>query len=197
MEGCRPKFSLGLCLFEEGFDLDLFGFLIAIPFLDRWAWQPHEIMERWGFTPCGRTIQFYWGRHCKVWHLPWDFVHIKTDVLRPDGTWTKRTRDYAGEEPDGRELQTFDYTYTLRSGEIQNRKATVCVERTEWRWRCLKWCRWFARVKQFIWVDFDGEVGEGTGSWKGGTVGCGYSMLPGESAEQTLRRMERERKFNR
>lgn len=44
-------------------------------------------------------------------------------------------------------------------------------------------------------VQFSDEVGERTGSWKGGTIGCGYNMLPGESPLDTLRRMEAERKF--
>ncbi len=34
------------------------------------------------------------------------------------------------------------------------------------------------------------------GSWKGGVLGCGYEMKPGETPKQTLRRMERERVFN-
>jgi hypothetical protein len=50
-------------------------------------------------------------------------------------------------------------------------------------------------VRTSIEVGFDDEVGERTGSWKGGTIGCGYDMLPDESAVQCLRRMERERKF--
>jgi len=40
-----------------------------------------------------------------------------------------------------------------------------------------------------------GEVGERTGEWKGGTTGCGYQMLPNETPLETLRRMEKERKF--
>lgn len=58
-----------------------------------------------------------------------------------------------------------------------------------WHWieDCMKW--------RGIDVDFDGEVGERTGSWKGGTVGCSYESRPGETPVQTLRRMERERRF--
>ena len=37
LEGCRFKLSLGLLMFEDGFSLDLFGFLIALPFLDRYV----------------------------------------------------------------------------------------------------------------------------------------------------------------
>ena len=33
------------------------------------------------------------------------------------------------------------------------------------------------------------EVGEETGSWKGGTIGCGYNLKPGETAEECFDRM--------
>lgn len=44
-------------------------------------------------------------------------------------------------------------------------------------------------------VEFNAEVGERTGSWKGGCIGCGYQMNPNETPLQALRRMEAERKF--
>lgn len=212
LEGCSPKLSFGLCLFEDGFALDLFGFLIALPFLDRYRYEPHEIMEAWRVYYHERSVWFNWGRHYKAFRMPWDLEHIKHEVLRPDGTWApyvgswetgKPIRNTAGvvvfdggKEPDGRWEGTYLYRYTLRNGEVQRRLATVHVERREWRQRWLRWCPLFALRRQSIDVKFDGEVGERTGSWKGGTVGCGYDMLPGENALETLRRMERERKFN-
>ena len=91
--------------------------------------------------------------------------------------------------------QTADYTYTRKSGEVQRRTATFYVDSMEHRMRWLMWLPFPRRVSKSICVDFSGEVGEKTGSWKGGTVGCGYSMRPDESALECLRRMERERKF--
>jgi hypothetical protein len=44
-------------------------------------------------------------------------------------------------------------------------------------------------------IEFNDEVGERTGSWKGGTLGCGYNLLPNETPLECLRRMEKERKF--
>jgi hypothetical protein len=44
-------------------------------------------------------------------------------------------------------------------------------------------------------VVFSAEVGERSGSWKGGCIGCGYDLLPDELPEECLRRMERDRKF--
>lgn len=195
LEGCRLRLSFGLDLFEEGYCLDFFGFLISLPFLDRWAYDPFEIMESWGFCFYERSIHFNWGRKCKVVRLPWDWEHIKCEVLRPDGTWVPYVGSWEDKEPDGRLEETFPYRYVLDSGEVQNRIATVYVERREWRRRWMRWCPWFAKKAQSIDVSFSDEVGERTGSWKGGTIGCGWTMLPGETAEQTLRRMERERKF--
>ena len=91
--------------------------------------------------------------------------------------------------------ETHDYTYKLKSGEIQNRKATIYVSRREWR---MKWFMFLpkpAKVQIALEIEFDGEVGERTGSWKGGTIGCGYKMNPNESMLSALRRMELERKF--
>lgn len=84
-----------------------------------------------------------------------------------------------------------DFSYTLKSGEVQNRKAKLEIHELEWhRW----WLPW-KRVSRGIWVDFDGEVGERTGTWKGGTVGCGYDLLPNETPLECFRRMESEREF--
>lgn len=202
LEGCRFKPSLRLDLFEEGFCLDLFGFLIALPFLDRWAYEPHEIMESWGVYLNGvksqwrfDSVVWCWGDKTKFWHMPWEWKYIRCDVLRSDGTWTKRVACYEKGEPDGRQVWTFPYRYILRSGEVQEVTATVHIERMEWRRKWTRWLPLFAKVRKSIEVEFSGEVGERAGSWKGGCIGCGYAMKPGETAEQTLRRMERERVF--
>lgn len=196
LEGYRPRLSLGLDLFEEGFCLDLFGALIPLTFLDRWRYEPHEIMESWGILLHDRSIHLKWGSKYKFIHLPWDRVHIKHEVRRPDGSWVPYVGTYERDkEPDGRWIATYPYRYTLKSGEVQERQATIYVDRMEWRQKWLKWCPYFATKRKSISVEFDGEVGERTGSWKGGTIGCGYEMRPGELPIDTLRRMEREREF--
>jgi hypothetical protein len=196
LEGCTLKPSFGLDLFENGYSLDLFGFLIALPFLDRWRYEPHEIMERWSVYYHERSLWFCWGRHHKCFYMPWMLTHIKTEVRRPDGSWVKKAWSWEPGYPDGREELVFPYKYVLRNNVTQSRLATVHVERMEWRQRWLKWCSWFAKKRQSIDVRFNAEVGEREGSWKGGCIGCGYDMLPGETLEQTLRRMERERIFD-
>jgi len=195
--GCRLRPSIGLDLFEEGYCADFFGYLIPLPFLDRWHREPEEIVDRWGFYIHDKTIVFDWGDKLhKRWRFPWDLEHLKCEVMRPDGTWAKEVNSWEDGEPDGRWEGKFPYRYVLRNGTVQEVTATVHVERREWRWRCAMWCPWTALVRQSIDIQFSGEVGERSGSWKGGCIGCGYEMLPGETAEQCLRRMEKERVFD-
>lgn len=89
------------------------------------------------------------------------------------------------------EPETHPYTYTLRSGEKQLRTATIQKESRSWSrfWLPSKITRTSIDVK------FSDEVGERSGSWKGGVLGCSYEVLPNELPLEALRRMERERKF--
>lgn len=57
------------------------------------------------------------------------------------------------------------------------------------------WTSLFSKIRTDIDVEFDKEVGERTGSWKGGVLGCGWGLLPGETPYECLKRMERERLF--
>jgi hypothetical protein len=93
--------------------------------------------------------------------------------------------------------QTFPYLYILKNGTAQHRYATVRQEKRLWRRRCLPFTNLFCLRNHTLSVDFDREVGERAKSWKGGTLGCSWNMLPGESSEQALRRMEATRRFDR
>jgi len=89
--------------------------------------------------------------------------------------------------------RTAPYRYELESGEIQVVDARYTPEEREWRWM---WPGCPIRsVQRYIDVAFSAEVGDGTGSWKGGTVGCNYDLRPHEQPLAALRRMERERRF--
>ena len=196
LRGCRLSWSLGLCLFEEGYCLDLFGMLIALPFLDRWAYDPKDIMDQWRiYLYDWDSIWFWWGESRYVLHLPWEYRFIVHEVRKPDGSWVKAVNSWDAGEPDGRWTAQYPYRYVLKSGEVQDRIATVTVERREWRQKWLQWTRLFRKVRTCIEVRFNDEVGERSGTWKGGCTGCGYDIKPGETPEQTLRRMESERKF--
>ena len=105
-------------------------------------------------------------------YMPWSWKHREHKILS--------------------EPEKHDYRYRLKNGELQIRTATIRKESRMWT---RKWIPW-KKTSVSINVEFDGEVGEGTGSWKGGTLGCGYNMIDGETPLACLRRMESERVFD-
>lgn len=156
-----------------------------------------------------------WWKKNYAFHFPWTYDWYSTEILehkanlpglaktvymerkKPrlgSGDWR---RDFDARKDAAKLVsETYDYTYTLKSGEVQRRKAAVYVDRMTWR---ALWWPIIPRqqVRTSINITFDGEVGEGTGSWKGGCTGCGYDMLHAETPLECLLRMERERKFDR
>lgn len=81
--------------------------------------------------------------------------------------------------------------YKLRSAALDARPRHLW--RRRWRW--FQWLPWPRMVKRSIDIRFDDEVGERTGSWKGGCIGWGFDWRHGETMLDALRRMEAERKF--
>lgn len=146
-----------------------------------------------------------WWKKNYSWYFPWNYERHLTEILEhkspetANAIWCdtgKSFMDSYEERVAAQKLASrdYDYTYTLKSGEVQKRKATVYVDRMTWR---MRWWPVFRGkvVRTSISFNFDGEVGEETGSWKGGCIGSGYEMKPGEAPLETLRRMEAERKF--
>jgi hypothetical protein len=152
-----------------------------------------------------------WYRHHYSWFFPWNLDWRSTEILTHEAygpgmavvwgeykgnrrpffdTWNER------QSAAKRVSKDYPYAYILKNREVQKRTATVHVERREWR------ARWWPiipirKVSTCIDVKFDKEVGEETGSWKGGCTGCGYEMKWGETPERCLSRMEHEREFRR
>jgi hypothetical protein len=171
---------------------------ITLPFLRRFAREPEGMLESWGVTYDPETgVWLRWGPHYKHYTMPWrNWTHISHEVQRADGSWVPYVGSWEnGKEPDGRYTETHPYRYLLRSGEKQDRLATIFVERRVWRLKLLTWTRRFQRQHHYIDIAFSDEVGERTGSWKGGTIGCSYELRPNETPLECLRRMEQERKF--
>jgi len=156
----------------------LFSLCVSFP----WKWVVPDNYQCSGPT---YGFQFYsdllWIRYgksngtrndpSKTFYMPWAWTFREHKVLT--------------------EPETHPYTYILKSGEVQTRTATITEETRLWD-------RWWIPNRQFIRsidVTFNDEVGERSGSWKGGCMGCSYPMQPGETPIDALRRMERERKF--
>jgi len=160
-----------------------FGFgLFKVCFSFPWPWTVPDDYQcsgpTYGFNFFGDGLHLHWGKShgkrddpCTIVKMPWQWRHREHRILS--------------------EPESYPYTYTLCSGEVQKCIATIKAESRLWTRPWLP----FKRLSQSIDVEFSSEVGERSGSWKGGCTGCGYKMLPGEVPVDTLRRMERERKF--
>lgn len=173
----------------------------------------HSIYDSpgWGFYFYGEgqtlpdTFVICKGKKTKHIYLPWSLDWVRTSRMLKDGTWLHERKgdrkkgidhDWWSEATQAKLWkETHDYTYVLNSGEVQERKATITVEEREWRPLWFRWTKLFAHVRTCIDIEFDNEVGERSGSWKGGTVGCSYNLRPDETPLECLRRMEKERKL--
>lgn len=158
-----------------------FGFF-TLAFAFPWPWVVPDDYQcsgpRFGFCFFQDGLHLSWGKShgkrddpFKIIQMPWGWRHRKHEILS--------------------EPEQFPYTYRLRSGEVQERIATVKEERRLWTRPWLP----HKRENHYIDISFDKEVGERSGSWKGGVMGCSYDMLPAENPLMTLRRMEQERRF--
>lgn len=185
----------------------LFNLTLILPIRNKWTDECDP--PKWGIAYHNQIFCIYRGGKGnmkggnKWWtfHMPWSFTWVRTSALRKEGTWEhetshKNSKNFWDDKwKDILWNETYPYTYVLKSGEVQHRKATVKIEEREWRRRWLKWTSLGNSIKRTISVNFNDEVGEETGSWKGGTIGCGYNLLPNEKPLDCLRRMEKERKF--
>lgn len=144
-----------------------------------------------------------WKRKTYYFSMPWELDWVRTSYLRKDGEWEHESKKYGRNKSFEDNAQwgdilwseTHPYTYTLKSGEVQERTAKIKVVEREWRPRWFKWTSLFKLARKTIDIEFNDEVGERVGEWKGGTLGCGYYIINGETPLECLKRMEKERKF--
>lgn len=199
----RPRVNFGLIFFR---------LTLIFPFRNKW--KNECVCPKWGIAFHNNTFWINKGGKGnmkggnKWWtlHMPWEYTWVRRSTLLADRTWFNETAKnrlkwfVKGEGSfdwlqDNKWKEKFPYTYILKDGEVQNRIATVSISELEWRMRGLKWIGLFKKVRKGIDIEFDKEVGEETGSWKGGCTGCSYDLLPGEAPYECLKRMEKERKF--
>lgn len=190
-------------------NIDLFFFSLALILPFRNSWTDECDPPKWGIAYHNQTFWIYRGGKGnmnggnKWWtfNMPWQLKWIRTSSLRKDGEWEHETKGNNKNfwKDEWKEIlwsKTYPYTYKLKSGKVQKRHATVKVEEREWRMNWFKWLPFGNKVSKTISIDFDDEVGERTGSWKGGVTGCRYELLPNETPLKCLRRMEKERIFD-
>lgn len=164
------------------FGLGFGSLCFSLPWPKSWKVPPDEMQcsgPTYGFCFYDDILFIRWGKDTgryskdprKSFYMPWHWKHVEHKLI---GT-----------------KSSHRYIYRLKSGEEQLRVATIQEQTREWRrfWLPSKF------LIRSIDVEFDKEVGERSGSWKGGCTGCSYEMKPGDTPLQALRRMEQEREF--
>jgi hypothetical protein len=156
-------------------------FTVSLAFPWRWTVPDHYQCSgpTYGFSFFADGLHLHWGKQKGKRTDPFTIIGMPW-------RWNHRLHEVMGEP------ETHPYRYVLRSGKVQERTATIYPERRVWTRAWLPWRMECCTIN----VEFSDEVGERSGSWKGGVLGCSYDMLSGESPLDALRRMERERKFN-
>lgn len=151
------------------------------------------------------SFWLWYGNRSKVIYWPWSWDFHSSNYIMSDGCLVnKRMLDDFIEQVKIKPLldefriqvKTYPYTYICDNGNIQERMVTVHMTRYEWWWRLKKLVGiGKTMVRKSIEVEFDKETGSRAGSFKGGVVACSYTMLPDETMDQCIRRMEKERRF--
>jgi len=196
----RPKITI--CLFH-------LCLIFSLPIRNKWTDECD--CPKWGLSYHDSMLWIHKGGNgnlnggSKWWtvRMPWKYEWVRTSYFKKDWTWANNlynksiVKAYSDEKEweDILWIQTHPYKYKLNSGEIQERIADIKVSEMEWRMHWFKWLPLFNKVRRYIDIKFNDEVGERTGSWKGGTIGCSYEIKKHETPHQCLMRMERERKM--
>lgn len=167
----------------------------------------YEVWPReYGFCLCDGHFSVYHGAQThdgdttKCWScfLPWtQWRHVRTSLYGLSGEhfWTE-PRNSRGMDAFRETMTMTDLCPSVRFSffDYDGRKiiATTHIEEREWLFGTgwFKWLSWFRRpkVRRSLDLKFSEEVGPEKGSWKGGTIGHGIDMLPGELHEAAFRR---------
>lgn len=166
-----------------------------------WYYETHP--RKYGFCLSEEGhLSFYFGAQTddssttQSWgyFLPWtQWRHVRHSFygLRGELIWTELDcnryleQQVAKEENPKRVFVINDF-----DGEVI--EATTMIEEREWHFGTgwFRWLSWFRapKVRRSLDIEFSAQVGPEKGSWKGGTLGHGIDMLPGELHEAAFRR---------
>lgn len=191
----RPRINL---------DLIFFSLTFILPFRNKWTDECDA--PKWGIAIHNNTVWIYRGGKGNMnggnkwwtWSIPFITKEwVRTSILLNDDTWEHETKGdrksfYEDKWKQKQKSWTYDYT-DIYDGEVI--PTTIYVDEREWRPKWLKWTSLFAKKNKTIDIHFSKECGKEKGSWKGGCLRCGYTLLPNEHPLDCLKRMEKERKF--
>lgn len=173
-----------------------------------WYWNVDQ--REYGFSLSDGHLSGYLGRQShdssteQRWgcFLPWtQWRHVRHSFYGLEGehvaTLPDTGENYLGdsrrwerERAIAEATPTVSFEFDDYDGERIT--ATTKIEEREWRFGT-GWFKWLSlfrapKVSRSLDLRFSSEVGRRKGSWKGGTIGHGIEMLPGELHEAAFRR---------
>lgn len=129
----------------------------------------------------------------KCWFVPWlNWRHVRHSVygLNGEHVATRGTRPWG----DWFEVEKACPSVSFDFDDYDGERISVRTHIEEREWRLgTGWCKWLSlfacpKIRRTLDLDFSKETGPKKGSWKGGTVGHGIEMRPGELHESAFRR---------
>jgi len=172
-------------------------------------WYEEHHAREYGFSLSDGFLQVFLGAQThdstttQSWctHLPWTqwrFHRFSLYDAAGAEFWTQIER-----RGNGTKYRDFDAqreaearcdkaVFLVDDFDGQRLTVTTHIEEREWKFGegWFKWLSLFrkAKVRRSLSINFDKECGPEKGSWKGGTMGTGIDMLPGELHEAAFRR---------
>lgn len=171
-------------------------------------WYFETFPREYGFSLSDGFLQLFLGAqthdsvttHDWACHLPWTqwrFVRFSLYDLAGSHFWTQlevncaKGFDRYTAQRDA-ESNCQKASFVLEDFDGERITATTHIEEREWHFGTgwFKWLSLFRKpmIRRSLDIEFSAETGPEKGSWKGGTIGTGIDMLPGELHEQAMRR---------
>lgn len=170
-------------------------------------WYEKRFPREYGFSLSDGFLQVFLGAQThdstttQSWskHLPWtQWRFHRFSLYGKAGAefWTqieKRGQKFRDFEVQHKATAACPKTaFLIDDFDGERIKVTTHIEEREWKFgeKWFSWLSMFRRnmVRRCLSIEFDKECGPEKGSWKGGLMGTGIDMLPGELHEAAFRR---------
>lgn len=172
-------------------------------------WYEERHPREYGFSLSDGFLQVFLGAQThdstttQSWctHLPWTqwrFHRFSLYDAAGAEFWTQiekparlgRSRDFDAQREA--EARCDKVAFLIDDFDGERITATTHIEEREWKFG-EGWFRWLSlfrpnMVRRSLSIKFDKECGPEKGSWKGGTMGTGIDMPPGELHDAAFRR---------
>lgn len=166
----------------------------------------YDVFSReYGFSYENGFLRFSYGPQThdssttasKGYFLPWtQWRHVRESLYDLKGECYCDLPDYRGLRAyaprEALKNSCPSVTFSFKDYDGEELTARTRIEEREWL-RGEGWFKWLSafyrpKIRRALDISFSGETGREKGSWKGGTIGSGIDMLPGELHEAAFKR---------